>query len=468
MSNIRLPGFAAEASLERSMNKNCGDILKVVATNIDPNFAIPLASEKGKGLLSLLKKEFRTESTDSTSVECAQYESYCPNTGACERLLEDPDHCGSCEGPGSECRFGEFCDGGTCRKQCPPGTMRCENIPWARCLPPNDIHTCGSCTNDCTKSPNPVGSICDNSKCTCPDGQEPFRGRCIPSCPSGSRRNDNGECVCWDPNQELVGGQCRCRAGLTSCGDPPVCVDIRFDEKNCNGCRVECGANEFCDNGVCTSCGPDGILCPAPDFGGIKLCYDKQTSNLNCGYCGNNCNNEPNPRGSTCQSGSCQCPAGQRPCNGRCVDTNLDNNNCGSCGTSCSNTPFYVGATCQSGECKCPADKPAVCDGHCVDVNNDINNCGMCGTRCNLNDYQQCIDGNCKVPDQCKPCSALTDCPLGTACYANKCFPAYPPEGTGIGFCARGRYSDGCYAGSWDRNGNNQCVKAFCNRECPP
>ena len=59
--------------------------------------------------------------------------------------------------------------------------------------------------------------------------------------------------------EELVGGQCRCRAGLTSCGDPPVCVDIRFDEKNCNGCRVECGANEFCDNGVRTFCGPNGV-----------------------------------------------------------------------------------------------------------------------------------------------------------------------------------------------------------------
>jgi hypothetical protein len=65
-----------------------------------------------------------------------------------------------------------------------------------------------------------------------------------------------------------------------------------------------------------TACGP--------------LCVDVQTSQLDCGKCGNACTG-----GQTCKAGACECPTGLTLCNGLCIDPNTDNLDCGKCGNVC-------------------------------------------------------------------------------------------------------------------------------------
>jgi predicted secreted Zn-dependent protease len=131
----------------------------------------------------------------------------------------------------------------------------------------------------------------------------------------------------------------------------------------------------------------------------------------NCGACGDICTSSM-----TCQSGSCQCPAGQQPdpitgkcgcpagqtsCNGQCVDPatfQSDPNNCGRCGTICGG-----GMTCQSGSCSCPIDKPTICGGQCTNTNTDPNNCIECGTVCS---QYQCGNPAAGIPyHPCTTCA---------------------------------------------------------------
>lgn len=111
------------------------------------------------------------------------------------------------------------------------------------------------------------------------------------------------------------------------------------------------------------------------------------------------------------------------------------------------------------------------CDSQCVNTSSDENNCRSCGTQCNQN--QQCINGTCIIPRQCRSCNTYRDCPAGTACYASKCFPAYPISGPLFGACTRAPYDDGCYAGSSGvpPGSPSVCVKsehsATCTPDCP-
>lgn len=71
-------------------------------------------------------------------------------------------------------------------------------------------------------------------------------------------------------------------------------------------------------------------------------CVDSQTSNVNCGACGNTCTD-----GKTCQAGSCVCSdPSTTDCNGQCVNLDASTTNCGECGNAC------VGLeTCDQGVC---------------------------------------------------------------------------------------------------------------------
>ena len=90
------------------------------------------------------------ETPDESPSDCTTTQRYCD--GACEDVLEDPDHCGSC---GFSCSDGASCVNGICK--CAPGNIRCDG----RCIDPtsNDDH-CFDCGNAC-----PQGKACVNSVC---------------------------------------------------------------------------------------------------------------------------------------------------------------------------------------------------------------------------------------------------------------------------------------------------------------
>ena len=83
-------------------------------------------------------------------------------------------------------------------------------------------------------------------------------------------------------------GRARCFG--TCCGEGQVCVNKGA------GASCQCPTGSFLCNGQCV-----------------------QSSNTNCGVCGNVC-----PDNATCVNGVCQCGAGTISCGGHCVSTACD------------------------------------------------------------------------------------------------------------------------------------------------
>lgn len=168
---------------------------------------------------------------------------------------------------------------------------------------------------------------------------------CETICGSTSTTHTESCCAAGPPNssQTCVGGVCgwECDAGYLTCGDAccapgygcctvngvSTCVNISNNASNCGSCGNAC---------------PAGYGCCIVD--GDWTCVNLTDSNANCGSCGIACSG-----GTTCQNGTCACPAGQTSCNGACVNLSTDDDNCGGCGHGCN------GGTCENGSCtNCP------------------------------------------------------------------------------------------------------------------
>jgi hypothetical protein len=85
----------------------------------------------------------------------------------------------------------------------------------------------------------------------------------------------------------------------------------------------------------------------------------------------------------------CECPtAGQVRCVGAgCVDLDSSDTNCGACGNECAPDESCVG-----GECVCAG---AICNGECIDPLSDARHCGGCNMQCPggfVCDFGTCID----------------------------------------------------------------------------
>jgi hypothetical protein len=132
---------------------------------------------------------------------------------------------------------------------CASGTLTCD----AGCLSPDDVHTCGSCDNDCTQLGNvsAAGLHCVGRKCSY-----------------------------------------SCAAGYADCADSGT------------GCGTDLSAAATC-GGCGTSCSPAAPLCLAADAGALFACasgcppgaptrcngscVDEDADSLNCGACGHSC-----------------------------------------------------------------------------------------------------------------------------------------------------------------------------------
>jgi hypothetical protein len=276
-------------------------------------------------------------------------------SGQCKNIVSDPANCGDC---GKECIIGQSCVNGQC--QCPSGQ---DSICNGVCTDTqNDALNCGVCGNRCT-------GVCAGAKCVqctndlqCPTTR-PFcdnNNICVECKSSADCRCKGPDCP-PDSGLSCKGGLCveDCAPGETLCDR--TCVDTKTDNFNCGGCTgIEdhiCHGLSSCIGGQC-QCPSGQTLCGNP-----AECVDLNT-NSNCGDCGNNCNNSPNPIGSSCQSSSCQCPADKPDvCGGLCVNKQTDNDHCGDLCLSC---PTSLGQTCQNGSCQCPAgQEPDPVTGQC-------------------------------------------------------------------------------------------------------
>ncbi len=95
---------------------------------------------------------------------------------------------------------------------------------------------------------------------------------------------------------------------------------------------------------VATPSGSCSVTCSQGQLLCDDACTDLQTSNQNCGNCGNAC-----AQGLTCVGGACAlvCPGSQIGCGGSCVNVSTDSQNCGSCGNACPPGESCVGGDCQ-------------------------------------------------------------------------------------------------------------------------
>jgi hypothetical protein len=199
------------------------------------------------------------------------------------------------------------CSAGTDGEKC-AGADGLEGLCCAQtCIDPLfDANNCAQCHNACG-----AGSLCDY-------------GSCIQatSCTAST----------WT-------GLCATGAAGNSSCCGPSCANLNADPANCGHCGYVCPAAESCIDGSCgydgggtfyCGSGPDAGCpagtacslvynlclpqsCPTADQSACAAasglgqccatgaCTDPQTSDANCGYCGNAC-----PSGQHCMQGSCQ------------------------------------------------------------------------------------------------------------------------------------------------------------------
>lgn len=194
-----------------------------------------------------------------------------------------------------------------------------------------------------------------------------------------------------------AGGAVGCPEGLLDCQE--LCVDARFDPKNCGACGVSCPEGELCSNGVCgVACGMGVASCV--DALGETRCVDTLSSFANCGGCGKAC-----AVGEGCLAGKCElaCGGGSVACGAICTNFQFDPLNCGACGKACMVGANSV-AVCAAGKCGSECTDGygdcnlKVADGCETALMGSVTNCGACSNACAVvNGTPICDASVCKV-----------------------------------------------------------------------
>lgn len=406
--------------------------------------------------------------------------SGCPNNQtSCDSQCVDTQtsakHCGACN---KACNNGQSCISGQC--QCPSGQKDCGGT-CAQCCSNSDCvgtQVCqkGICNGDCRTDDDCKGSFaCINNQCstqTCRSGYKMCNSQCIPN----NRCCTDKDCL---NNFACVGNQCsttKCTTSYKLCKQ--VCIQI---SQCCSD--QDCSTDKKCESGGCVA------RCPSQQTWCVSQCVNLQSSQTHCGSCKKACKT-----GFSCKGGQCQCPAGQKDCNGVCSQC-CANNDCG--GTQVCQSGFCKGNcrsdndcrsnfACVSNQCSTSTCKTGfrLCSGRCIAnngccVDKDCNNNFAClSNQCSTNTckagYKIC-KGQCILSDGC--CSD-SDCSSNFACVGNQCSTTTCRSGykTCNGQCI---LSSGCCSDSDCNNyfacSNNQCSTntcrsgyKICNSRCIP
>lgn len=123
-----------------------------------------------------------------------------------------------------------------------------------------------------------------------------------------------------------------------------------------NGCGGTCGSDQCPVNFACT---------PGSTGSCVRVCTP--SCGTSCGGtgdgCGGICPTVTCPASFTCSAGSCVCPAGTTNCGGVCVNTNTSDGNCGFCGNSCTFGVHCANAQCGVNGSGCGAGTVSCCGG---------------------------------------------------------------------------------------------------------
>ncbi|MDX9719423.1 MAG: hypothetical protein RBU37_01655 [Myxococcota bacterium] len=320
--------------------------------------------------------------------------------GSCVNVTTDPKHCGAC---GQACDPTQDCcdractslatdeqNCGRCGAQCTEEQQCCAG----RCRDVLDdpLH-CGECGQRCGELERcqEGACVCDETYTACAgscvelDSNPQHCGACGHNCLMGQLCCD-GECV-TPGSSEHCGGCDPCEEGFDCCGQS--CVNTESSNENCGSCGNACSSSQVCCNGVCAvQCGSCSPACANGLFCCGTSCANFSSSEQHCGGCFQACEAE-----ALCCSGQCtdiqtslsdcgSCSkscSGENPacCSGQCVsDLTLSAQHCGACGNDCGD-----------GEC-CPTEDEDVA---CVDTQVSLEHCGGCGQTC----AETCCEGNC-------------------------------------------------------------------------
>jgi hypothetical protein len=360
----------------------------------------------------------------------------------------------------------------------------------------------------------------------CCPGQQACGGRCVPPCPARKviPLNDAAcQCVC-DPLlaacEPVYGGPqrvrdpetclCRCLTDaeapcevIGAVRDPATClcqclypfspcngrcVNLQADIKNCGSCGTECGPDQACCDGVCTTltsdqdcgrcgtnlqppwkccvpqgstrgfqaiigsedhcqdcfdeCGPPSLGCCPPDQAHATNYCDPGPTTQHCGWC-------DQARSCVGREVCCRTPGAAKPPQFHCADLVTSDKDCGTCGNACA-----AGRRCDGGTCVClrsqtpcgrtlPSGPEACCSGgrastccsgRCVNIDTDPRNCGACGTVCPSG--KVCVGGACVCPSGSTTCG-VGCCPPagGPASNRDCCAGACVDTRTDIAHC---------------------------------
>jgi hypothetical protein len=197
----------------------------------------------------------------------------------------------------------------------------------------------------------------------------------------------------------------KCKGGKKKCGKK--CRDLQSDPLNCGSCGNRCDDDMVCRDGECvcpegeTECGD--TCCPSG-----QICADGQCADDPCPpefIC---------PLAQACVNGACVCPAGETACENACCEAGLTCVN-GACEDLCPPQLLCLfGQGCVDGECACPL---AACDAADDPTNDQFEGCS-CGE--SIEGEQFCFAiGSCASPPP--TCATSAECGDGFACQASSC-----------------------------------------------
>jgi hypothetical protein len=319
-------------------------------------------------------------------------------SNGCETDLSLPTHCGTCT---NACAAGMLCSGGSCVSMCMPMQTVCNGSYCANTT--NDVNNCGSCGHVCSL-PNAT-STCTSSACaiaSCATGFADCNGTASDGCEVNTT-NDVNHCMsctnkCTLANATAVCSASACAISMCNMGFKDCdgvasngCeINTTNDATNCGACGTKCTGGKTCQSSACA--------CPS----GQHDCSGTCQSNTDPNYCGTTCGMPCSATnlcfGSfTCPSGTC---VGGMPVNCTAMDQCHDAGTCNPDAGTCSNpavtngstcTGAAPGTTCQGGTCSCPAGTTfcTPTDGGgdaCANLQTDPNNCGTCDKPCSLSD----------------------------------------------------------------------------------
>lgn len=282
---------------------------------------------------------------------CLAGETSC--SGTCVDVNTDPQNCGQCS---HACSSGQVCQSGSCVTSCVSPTP--DNCGGSCVNRTNDPLNCGTCGNVCPVPANSAGATCSNKTCdfTCKSGYI----KCGSSCLSSTALTSCGSCTndCTKSVQSTngtptcVSGTCgiKCATGYANCNNDLTdgCEQSLQSMQNCGACGKVCqfsnaGANcNSSDQCVMQACVSGYQDCDKKTSDGCEV--DINTDVKNCGGCGTDCTQlVKNATGIECVSGKCSytsCDANYGDCDGNpengCEALLEVNIHCGSCNNHCS------------------------------------------------------------------------------------------------------------------------------------